>query len=320
MFRSLSFFLVFLLASSAIYGQLDAQYTQYMYNTISVNPAYAGSRGVLSIAALHRSQWTRIDGAPITQTLNVHAPLGRLKNMGYGLSIVNDKIGIVSETTFNVDFSYTIETSYNSKLSFGIKGGGHLLDIRFSDLNQNPSGGQDLLLAADINNKFSPNIGVGVYFRTDNFYAGLSVPSLLETEHFDKNYSSSINNNGGSSYLASERMNFYFISGYVFDINDDLKFKPAVLTKFVRGVPLQVDASATFLYNNSLSLGAAYRFGSAFSFLAGFQVSDSLMIGLAHDREISEFMNTKYTGGSYEVFIRLEFIRALDRILTPRFF
>ncbi|MCV6631111.1 MAG: type IX secretion system membrane protein PorP/SprF [Flavobacteriaceae bacterium] len=320
--KKIAYFLVLLLASCGLYAQQDAQYTQYMYNTISINPAYAGSRGILSIAALHRSQWTGIDGAPVTQTINLHAPMGRLRNMGYGLSIVNDKIGIVSETHFDIDFSYTIETSYNSKLSFGIKGGGHLLDIRFSELNQDPNGGQDLLLAADIKNKFSPNVGVGMYFHMDNFYAGLSIPNLLETEHYDRSFKNSneINNGGKASYLASERMNYYFISGYVFDINDNLQFKPAVLGKMVAGAPIQVDASATFLYNKKMSMGVAYRFGSAYSVLAGFQVSDALMVGLAHDREISELGNTKYSGGSYEIFVRLEFIRYLDRILTPRFF
>lgn len=176
---------VLLIASlTAVNAQQDAQYTQYMYNTIAINPAYAGSRGVMSIAALHRSQWVGLDGAPTTQTLNLHAPTG--KRVGLGLSIVNDEIGngTSQQTYFDGAFSYTIPTGTNGKLSFGLKAGGHLLNIDFSKLSgfseeQGSNGFQS------IDKKFSPNFGAGVYFHSNKFYAGLSVPNFLETEHFD---------------------------------------------------------------------------------------------------------------------------------------
>ena len=146
-------FLFLLFVGARINAQQDAQYTQYMYNTVSVNPAYAGSRGHMSIAALHRSQWIGLDGAPQTQTLNLHSPIG-YRGVGMGFSIVNDKIGPTSETNFDIDFSYTIYTSTEGRLSFGLKASAHLLDIRFSELNQYAP---DQTLEQDIDNRFSPN-------------------------------------------------------------------------------------------------------------------------------------------------------------------
>ncbi|WP_289062361.1 type IX secretion system membrane protein PorP/SprF [uncultured Zobellia sp.] len=305
----IAFLSLFTLALSAV-GQQDAQYTQYMYNTISVNPAYAGSRGVFSIAALHRSQWVGLDGAPTTQTLNFHTPVSG--KVGLGLSIVNDKIGNGTNQDTYVDaaFSYTVNTSREGKLSFGLKAGGHLLNVDFSKLRN--YGAESNL--PNIDNKFSPNIGAGVYYHTDHFYAGLSVPNFLQTEHFDGS------NTDASSFLAEERMNFYFITGYVFDVNQRLKFKPAALVKMVKGAPLQVDLSANFLMNDKFSLGLAYRWDAALSALFGFQLNDQLMLGLAYDREITDLGATRFNDGSFEIFLRYEFLNRYKRVITPRFF
>jgi type IX secretion system PorP/SprF family membrane protein len=251
-------------------AQQDAQYTQYMYNTVSVNPAYAGSRGHLSVAALHRSQWVGLDGAPVTQTINLHSPVG-YNGVGLGTSIVNDKIGPTSETYFDIDFSYTVKTSDVGRLSFGLKASAHLLDIRFSELNQFAP---DQTLEQDIDNKFSPNLGAGIYFHTDKFYAGLSVPRFLQTSHFDES----------SLSTAKEQMNFYFITGYVFEMNPLLKFKPTVLAKVVEGAPLQIDLSANFMLNDKFILGAAYRWDAAISGMVGFQLNESFLKINANDK------------------------------------
>ena len=277
-----------------------------MYNTISVNPGYAGSRGHLSIGALHRSQWIGLDGAPKTQTLNLHSPIG-YNGMGMGISIVNDEIGPTSETYLDIDFSYTIQTSAEGRLSFGLKASGHLLDIRFSELNQYTT---DQTLQQDIDNKFSPNFGAGVYYRTDKFYAGLSVPRFLQTKHFEES----------SLSTAKERMNFYLISGYVFDLNPNLKFKPTILTKVVRGAPLQADLSANFMLNDKFILGAAYRWDAALSGMVGFQLNESLLIGLAYDREITELGSAAFNDGSFEIIFRYDFIKTKGYLKSPRFF
>jgi len=306
------FIIALALISTSIWGvnaQQDAQYTQYMYNTIAVNPAYAGSRGVLSMNALHRSQWVGLDGAPTTQTVNFNTPVG--KRVGVGLSIVNDRIGngTNQDTYFDAVFSYTVPTSDTGKLSFGIKAGGHSLNIDFSRL-QNYSNEANTIGLANIDNKFAPNFGAGVYYHTDHFYAGLSVPNFLETEHFETS----------SASLAQERMNIYLITGYVFDLNPNLKFKPAVLVKSVNGAPLQIDGSANFMINEKFTLGAAYRWDAAFSALFGFQITDQFMLGLAYDREITELGNTSFNDGSFEILLRYELRGRYKNIIAPRFF
>lgn len=295
-------------AIELVHSQQDAQYTQYMYNTVSVNPAYAGSRGHLSIAALYRNQWLGLDGAPETQTLNLHTPMG-YRGVGLGISIVNDKIGPTSETYFDVDFSYTIQTSFDAKLSFGLKASAHMLDIRYSELDEFEIDPQ-LQSQQDIQNKFSPNIGAGIYYHTERFYTGLSVPRLLETTHFDES----------SISTATEQINLYFITGYVWDLNPFLKFKPTLLTKAVQGAPFQVDLSANFMFNEKFTGGIAYRWDAAFSGLVGFRISDEMFIGLAYDRETTDLGAATFNDGSFEVILRYDFIKNLSNLKSPRFF
>ncbi|WP_452223128.1 PorP/SprF family type IX secretion system membrane protein [Lacinutrix chionoecetis] len=296
---------IFALESTA---QQDAQYTQYMYNTMSINPAYAGSREVISMLGLYRTQWVGLDGAPDTQTFNIHSPVGENRKVGLGLSIINDNIGPTHETYFDIDFSYTVNTSEEGRLSFGVKGGGHLLDVAYSELS--PYNNGDQLLQSDIENKFSPNVGAGIYYRKgERWYVGLSAPNLLETKHFDES----------SLSVAKERINLYLIGGYVFDVNADLKLKPAVLFKGVQGAPLQADLTVNALLKEKLTLGLAYRWSAAVSALVGYQLSDRLMLGLAYDRETTDLGKTQFEQGSFEVFLRFEIFEN-QKILSPRFF
>ena len=295
-------------------AQQDAQYTQYMYNTVSVNPGYAGSRGHLSAAVLYRAQWVGLDGAPETQTLNVHSPIG-YQGIGLGASIIRDRIGPTAEDNFDIDFSYTVYTSATGRLSFGIKAGGTLLDVRFSELNQQQVDGggrqvQDPNLQQNIDNRFTPNFGAGVYYHTDKFYAGLSVPRFLETSHFDNE----------SLSTAKEQMNLYFITGYVWDLNPFLKFKPTLLTKVVQGAPLQVDVSANFMLSEKFILGAGYRWDAAFSGMLGFNISNKVLLGLAYDRETTELGSQAFNDGSFEVIFRYDFISTAGNLKSPRFF
>ncbi|MBD0852417.1 PorP/SprF family type IX secretion system membrane protein [Maribacter arenosus] len=306
--------LLTILSTTIVSAQQDAQYTQYMYNTMSVNPAYAGSRGQLSVAALYRSQWVGLDGAPTSQTLNLHSPI-RNSKLGYGISIVNDEIGngVVQETYFDAVLSYTVDVSREGKLSFGLKAGGNLLNLDFQGLRNFDV---EPVNQDNIENKFSPNVGVGVYYHTNSFYAGLSAPNLLETNHFDNSQQDS----NDVQFLSKERINFYFITGYVLDLNGNLKFKPAILTKVVGGAPLQVDLSASFLFNEKFSFGAAYRWDAAVSAMAGFQISEQLMLGLAYDRETTDLGGTQFNDGSFEVFLRYELVKAFRNLVSPRFF
>ena len=315
MFKSRVYIIGFmLLLGISSQAQQDPQYTQYMYNTMSVNPAYAGSRGELSMTALYRSQWLGLEGAPETFNLNLHSPI-RNSKVGYGISVVHDNIGdgTVQETFIDAVVSYTLDVAQDAKLSFGLKAGGNILSLDFSKLRNFD---QEPIPQDNIDNQFSPNFGLGIYYHTDRFYAGLSVPNLLESEYFDNSQRDA----NDVQFLSTERMNFYFITGYVFDLSYNLKLKPALLTKAVSGAPLQVDLSATFLFNEKFSFGAAYRWDAAFSGLLGFQLSQQLMLGLAYDRETTELGGTQFNDGSFEIILRWELIKSFERMVSPRFF
>lgn len=285
------------------YAQQDAQFTQYMYNTINVNPAYAGSRGALSIFALHRTQWVGFNGAPVTNSVSINTPLNE-SNLGLGVSLINDKIGPTTENAISADLSYTIQTSEIWKLSFGIKATANLFDLDASKLN--PVDATDSSLQNY--SKISPNIGAGIYLRSDKAYVGLSVPNFIETNRYDDN----------EVAIFKERIGYYLIAGYVFDLNNRVKFKPAVLTKMVGGAPLQVDVSGNFMFNDKFMAGLTYRWSASVSAMVGFQVTEGLYIGYGYDKETTNLDN--YNSGSHEIFLRYELFNNIKKITTPRFF
>ena len=285
------------------YAQQDAQFTQYMYNTINVNPAYAGSRGALSIFALHRTQWVGLDGAPVTNAVSINTPING-SNLGLGVSLINDKIGPANENTISADLSYTIPTSETFKLSLGIKGTANLFNLDVTKLDPKDAGDESF----QNYNKFTPNIGAGVYLHSDKAYLGLSIPNFIQTNRYDDN----------DVRIFKEKINTYLIAGYVFDLNQDIKFKPALITKMVEGAPLQIDISGNFMFSKKFVVGVAYRWSAALSGMVGFQVSDGLYIGYGYDRETTNLKN--YNSGSHEIFLRYEIFKKIDKITTPRFF
>ena len=293
-----------LLVGLVSYSQQDSQYTQYMYNTETVNPAYAGSRGVMSIFGLYRTQWVGLDGAPKTGAFSINSPIENT-NLGVGVTFINDQIGPTVDNTIAADISYTIQTSEVYKLSFGIKGTADLFNLDVTKLNYTDQA--DPLLQ-NLHNNFSPNVGAGVYFHSDKSYFGLSIPDFFQTKRYSDN----------DIAVYKERMNLYVIGGYVFDLSPDLKFKPAFLAKTVEGAPLQLDLSGNFLINDKFMLGAAWRWSAAASFMAGFQISDGLYIGYGYDLDTTKLAH--YNSGSHEVFLRFELFKRQDRIVSPRFF
>ena len=296
------------LVSISAHAQQDPQYTNYMYNTININPAYAGSRGSMSIFGLYRTQWVGIDGAPQTNSFSVNTPLGESK-VGLGVSFVNDNLGITNENTISVDFSYTLGLggrNHDNKLSFGLKGSANLLNVEYSKLlNYNPN---DPHFQHDISSRFTPNIGAGIYWHTDKSYLGFSVPNFLETTRYDDNIQSTMR----------QSMHYYLMGGHVFELNPTLKFKPAFLLKAVKGAPLQADITANFLIHDKFTIGGAYRWGAAWSALVGFQVTDGLFIGYSYDGDTKALKN--YNSGSHELFIRFELFNKYRRVNSPRFF
>ena len=302
--------LTLLLTITASYGQQDPQYTHYMYNMNVVNPAYAGSRETLSVGILGRTQWVGIEGAPQTLTANVHAPIG--KNLGLGLSVIADKIGPVKEQNAYADVSYTVKTSEEGNLAFGLKGGVTFFNATLTDLLlPDNTRGQDDLFENDGNNTF-PNIGAGVYYYTDKFYVGASVPNFLETPHFDNATSTVVDR------TASEKMHGFLTAGYVFELNDNLDFKPALMTKMTPGSPLSLDLTGNFLINERFELGLAYRFDDSIDGLVSFLVTDDFRIGYSYDYTLTKLGD--YNSGSHELFLQYDVNLSRKNLKSPRFF
>ena len=293
-----------ILCVNSIYSQQEAQYSQYMYNTISVNPAYAGSRNVLSVLALHRSQWVGFDGAPTTSTFSINTPIPET-NLGLGISAISDRIGPTEQNTFSGDISYTIRLNEKTNLSFGVKGTASFFS--FDQYKVTPFQANDPKWRS-VSTRLSPNFGVGTFLHSDQYYLGVSIPNIKESNFYNDN----------DIAINSQRMNYYLIGGYVFDVSNSIKFKPAVVSKIVTGAPVQLDLSGNAMFMNKFVLGAAYRWDAAVSGLAGFQVNDALFIGYSYDFDTTSL--SRYNFGSHEVFIRYEFVYKKDKLVSPRFF
>ncbi|MBS7253611.1 PorP/SprF family type IX secretion system membrane protein [Flavobacterium branchiicola] len=303
--KNIRLLIVILLTCNFMNAQQDSQYTQYMYNPSLINPAYAGSRDVMSIFGLYRAQWIGLEGAPKTGAVSMHTPIEN-SNLGMGVSIFNDRIGPSDETNLSADLSYTIDVSYRYKLAFGVKGSINLLNVDYTKLDMfDPS---DPRFQNNVENKFAPNVGTGIYLYSDKTYFGLSAPTLLQTKNYDRS----------TTYVNTQNIHYYLMAGHVFDLDYNLKFKPSTLVKMTEGAPLQVDLSANFLFNEKFTAGVAYRWSAALSGMVGFQATDGLFIGYAYDAETTKLAN--YNSGSHEIFLRFELFKKFDKIVTPRFF
>lgn len=296
--------ILLMISFTSVFGQQDAQYTQYMYNMNVLNPAYAGSRGNLSIGLLGRTQWVGIEGAPKTITLSLNSPVG--KNIGIGLSAIADTHGPVTEQNLYADFSYTIRTSDIGRLAFGLKAGASFLDVNLLSLNPNDPE-YSSTLSNNVNEVY-PNIGAGAYYYTDRFYLGLSVPNFIESDH--------LKNDSGIVNTASENMHFFLTSGYVFELSDDLKLKPSAMFKAAYGAPLSVDVSANMLMYEKFELGLSYRFDDSVSAMVGFQITSGIRAGYAYDYTLSNLGN--YNSGSHEIILLFDILN--NKLKSPRFF
>ncbi len=293
-----------LLRFSNSYGQQDPHFTQYMYNTMSINPGYAGSTGSLTLTSLARVQWVGLDGAPNTQTFSAHAPVG-YSGLGVGLNFVNDRIGPANEVFLDGNLSYTIRLSEVGNFAIGLRLGGRILNVDWDKgIFRDQS---DLAFANNISNDFLPTVGAGFYYYTDKSYFGISVPNFLETEHFDNERFS----------VAQEELHFFLIGGHVFNVRENLKLKPAFIAKAVRGAPLSFDVSANALFYDRFTLGLAYRWQDSVSGLVGFQATSNLFLGYAYDLTTSDYRF--YNSGTHEFMLRYNFLSG-TKLKSPRFF
>ena len=296
---------IILLTSSVAFAQQLPQFTQYMFNTISINPAYAGSRGTFSAVGLHRSQWVGLEGGPETQTLSIHTPLKNEK-IGLGLSFINDELGYENFSYLYGDFSYTIQTGENSKLAFGLKAGAtsYTLDGDYVASENDP-------IVFGFQDRWKFNIGAGIYWHSERWYLGLSTPRILKSDY-----------NGEDDFEALERLSYYGTAGYVFDLSENVKLKPAVLVKATNGAPLSFDATANFLFYDKFWLGGGYRVNretSSLGVIADWQISKQLRIGYAYEHPLTFSELAGLTNGTHEVILMFEVFKS-TRIKSPRYF
>ena len=302
-----------LLLSFQIEAQQNPHYTQYMYNMSTINPGYATDTGSMNFGALYRMQWVGSEGGPTTGTFFGHSPLA--KNVEVGLSIVHDEIGdVVKETGVFADFAYIVKLNETNKISFGLKAGASFFSTNFDGFVYS----DDLPDPAFANNlsKTFPNIGVGAFYFGENYYLGLSSPNLLTTKHLERK--------SGIVTTGVEAIHYFFTGGYVFNLNDNLKFKPAFMARGISGAPLALDITSNFLINNKFEIGAGYRVEDAISGLVNFRISPTLRIGYAYDYTLSNL--GRFNSGSHEIMILFDLGKNDDKKdndgydKSPRFF
>lgn len=292
------------------YAQQDAQYTQFIFNKLALNPAYAGSKEVASVSVLYRNQWIGLEGAPKTQTINFHAPFLK-KKLGLGLSIVHDKIGLSNNWTINTMYSYRIPIKENT-LSFGIQAGVRHMGMNWGESTTTQIG--DGSLPMDRESILMPNVGFGAYFSAKKYYVGFSIPHLIDNTY---NFEGTDVSPDATSFAAQTR-HYMLMGGAIFNISDNVKFKPAMLFKYVPNAPLDIDFNASFLFANRIWAGATYRLGDSFDLLAQYEITRQLKAGIAYDFTLTELR--QYNAGSFEIMLEYNFFFEQEKLKNPRFF
>jgi type IX secretion system PorP/SprF family membrane protein len=297
---------IFIMALAESRAQQDPHYTQYMYNMSVINPAYAGSKESISGGLLYRKQWVEIEDAPTTGTFFIHSPVGR--NVGLGLSFITDRIGPVEEHNVYGDFSYTLNLGGEHRLAFGIKAGVTMHKVDFNTIYPTLPDPEDDVFASGNPSETFLNVGSGVFYYTDKYYLAFSMPNMLKAKYLDYD---------GTKY-GSEELHYFLTGGYVFDLNPNLKFKPFAMVKSSVNSPISVDASANFLFNEKLELGATYRLDDSFGAMINFAITPSLKIGYAYDHIVSDLKVV--TPSSHEVILLFDLQLAKKVSRSPRYF
>jgi type IX secretion system PorP/SprF family membrane protein len=295
--------------STVAYTQQDAHYTNFMFNKLAINPAFAGSREVSSLTGLFRQQWVGFKGAPSTAVLNFHSPMANDK-VGFGLGVVGDQLGLTRSLDLTMSYSYRIPVG-EGKLAVGLSGTVRNFQVDWNKAD--PTQINDAQIPVSQASKFVPNFGAGVYYYHNRFYAGVSVPKLLN---------SSIDFRGTSSQISisRERRHLYAMGGLILPLGDKVKFTPNVLLKLVENSPFDADLNLSFLFLDVLTVGGTYRLGDSFDALLHYQITPQLRVGFGYDFTTTQLR--KYNDGSFEVLLGYDFIKKgkTDKIINPRYF
>lgn len=291
-------------------AQQEPMYTQYMFNTLNINPGYAGSREAISLYLLSRSQWIGLEGAPSSQSMAIHSPFYNDK-IGIGASFTYDQIGPMKSTFINLNYAYRFRITERSQLSVGLRGGINNYSIDLTNLNITDD--TDPTFTNNSYRSFLPNVGIGAYYYTHTFYVGFSIPKLFETKMINKDL-------GGETNLDKERRHYFIIAGYVYELSSDFKIKPTMLTKIVTGAPISVDINMAILYKERFWIGAVYRFGDALGAILQYRISENLSLGYSYDMAVSKL--NSYNTGTHEIMLSfdLDYMPKGKVVTSPRYF
>lgn len=305
-------------------AQQEAHYTQFMYNKLALNPAYAGSLEAICATGIVRSQWLGLEGAPKSQVFNIDAALYD-NRVGVGLNVARSSIGI--STNYNADFSYAYRVPLGKgKIGVGLQGSVRSFNANYNDERLIATQGMNLdsSIPTGMQNKLTPNFGAGVYYKEDKLYVGFSIPRLLENN---------IDFSEDATIISESVRHFYLMGGYVFDVNDKVQLQPQALVKYAENTPLDLDLNLSAIFLNKYMLGATYRIGGSsvglpaesIDILFSTQINEHLLFGIAYDVTVSEIRD--YSSGSIEAMVRYCFRRQKSEeeevegdYLNPRFF
>jgi type IX secretion system PorP/SprF family membrane protein len=302
--KNIKYFIFVFVMSTPLFvlTQQDPQFTQYFDNALFVNPAYAGSTGMLTATSIHREQWVGFEGRPSSTTLSLHTPLS-YESVGLGFTAVRDVIGPINQTMIYGDFSYSLKLSKKSKLAFGIKAGLNILSARTNDLQTTQS--QDPSLFQNIQNRINPNFGAGIYYHTPSFFIGAATPKIIE-----QSIDGSLSN--------KEKRHYFVIAGGLLKMNELWKIRPTGQLKMTASAPISVDFSLTSIYRDQVFFGVMYRLNAAFGGFIQYQINKQFRVGLASDFSTSAIRNYNY--GTYEVLLSYDFAFNRSGIRSPRYF
>lgn len=305
--KKIIYSIILAFAGTSLYAQQDAMYSQYMFNMMAVNPAYAGSREVLSITGLTRAQWVGVEGAPVSNTLSLDMPI-KSKKVGLGLQVFNDKIGVTSSSGFYASYAYRIKFE-RSTLAFGLQGGMVHFTTNYAQLrlNSSPATAAPDNAFRENSSVIIPSAGAGIYLSDDRYYIGASLPNLFNTQI-----------SSGSEVQVNKYNHLFLMGGYVFKLNRDFKLKPSALLKAVKGAPMQLDLNLNLWMYDVFAIGGSYRTGDAAVAMVEVQAAPNFRIGYAFDYSFGALRH--FHSGSHELMLRYEFGYTKDKILTPRYF
>ena len=293
-----------------VHAQTEPMYSQYMYNMLGVNPAYAGNREALSLNFFQRNQWLGIKGAPKTTSVSIDQSIKEGK-IGLGLQVYDDQLGVESATGFNGMLSTRIQVSEKGILSGGLSFGVMNYRINLNDVNNRNNPNDPSFISTDNPSKWTPSLGMGVYYNTDRFYAGIATPNILKSRLASYE-------NMNTSIQKLDAFHLFANAGYVFDINEDVKLKPSTMVKMVSGAPIETDINLNVWLKDILGFGGSYRTGDAFVGMVELQATSNLRFGYAYDMP---FNPLKYfTKGSHELILRYEIGNFKTKIKSTRYF